>query len=702
MDLKNFFNPKSIAIVGASEKNGTVGNAIAKNILNLGYGGKIYFANPKYENILGKKCYKSLDEIQEAVDLAVIIIPANFVFSEIEKNSDKIKNYVIISSGFSETGAAGEERERQILELAQKKDLHILGPNCLGFIVPQIKLNASFAGGMPATGGVSFISQSGALAVALMDKAKEEGIKFANVISIGNKTQISESDLFDYLLNDEKTKVIGMYLESVKNGKQFIASVRKISKIKPVVILKAGKSEKAQKAIASHTGALAGSDDIISAVFQKSGVLRADNLEEFINFLKLADNYKTAPDPQAVVITNAGGLGVLLSDAFENKNIDLANLSDGVKKQLRAGLPAEASVGNPIDILGDADEKRYAYALETISKMENAGAIICALTPQDQTPVEVIADEIIEFRKKTGKFIVAVFLGGEKIQAAVKKMEENGISNFAFPDSAVSAINSYFKWKVFAESKNKISNDLPDSGDKINQKRKEKVGKIIDSAKKQERSALFFSEASEILKLYGINCAESRLVYPESGQPAPLDLKNKSINFSFPVALKVDDDKILHKTDRKGLILNIENQHQLDQAIRGMRMNFKNSRLIVQPMASAGMEIIVGIKRDDVFGPIILYGLGGIYTQFFKLFDYLAPPLSAPEIIEAVKRGKMAFLFEETRGQKSYNISEFAQILLGVSLMSLEIPEIAGFDINPLTIYNNGGKASALDVKLLI
>ncbi|HHE45977.1 MAG TPA: CoA-binding protein, partial [Candidatus Moranbacteria bacterium] len=432
--LGKLFNPRSIAIVGASPKEGKIGNVITKNIMELGYEGKVYLVNPKHNEILGKKCYQSLSKVEEKIDLAVIIIPAKLVVDEIKKNAEKVKNFVIISAGFSEIGFEGKEREKELTNLAKKEKINILGPNCLGFIIPSLKLNASFAGGMPEAGHISFISQSGALAVALMDMAKRENIKFSNIISIGNKMQLSESELLEFALQDEKTQVIGMYLESIKDGKRFMSIAQKVSKVKPIIILKAGKNAKTQKAISSHTGALAGDSEIISAVFKKAGILKADNLEEFLNLFNFISDTKKNFAKDVVVITNAGGVGVLTADAFNKKNIQLANLDEITKKELRSFLPAESSVENPIDILGDAKEDRYVKTLEVVNKLPQVGAIICALTPQEQTPIEKIAREIINFKKNTDKLIATIFLGGTKVAEAIEELKKNGICNFKFPN----------------------------------------------------------------------------------------------------------------------------------------------------------------------------------------------------------------------------------------------------------------------------
>lgn len=696
MNLKNLFDPKSIAVVGASPDEGKIGNVIMKNLFEYAYAGEVFLVNPKYDEIFGQKCYRKLSDIEEGVDLAVLAIPAKFVNGEVESNAKKIKNYVVISAGFSETGEEGRKREDELGKIARDNSLNILGPNCLGFIVPSLKLNASFAGGMAKEGNISFISQSGALAVALLDIAKEKNLGFSNVISIGNKMDIDEAELLEFMASDEKTKVIGMYLESVKNGENFINVARKVSREKPIVILKAGKNEKTQKAISSHTGALAGSDEITSAVFKKTGILRAENLEEFFSFLNLVGSSREIESAGTAVITNAGGVGVLTSDVFGGKGVRLADLGVEVKRKLKNFLPEESSVENPIDLLGDAKEDRYQKTLEMISKIEDIGSVICLLTPQDQTPVEKIAEAIIDFKKKTGKIVATVFLGGERVRKAVGKLNREGVANFEFPDQAVNALDGYWRWKVSRENKIKPAEQI------VNRKRKEKASGIIAKAKKENRGALYFQEAKELMDIYGVKTAACENILPQdvpTSVPTPVSTLPKAV---FPAVLKVDSDKVLHKTDKKGLVLDIKNKTELKKALDGMRFDFPGERLIIQPMAEKGMEIIIGIKHDSVFGPVVLYGLGGIYAEYLHLVDYLVPPLNVREIEESLDRGKLGFLFRGARGQKSFDIEEISKVLMGVSLMAVENPEIREFDINPMIIYNNGKSSLAVDVKVII
>lgn len=686
MNLEKLFNPKSIAIVGATDEKGKVGNSVCENILNLGYTGNVFLVNPKHEELLGKKCYHELSEIEEEIDLAIIVIPAKFVTEVIEKSSNKVKNFVIISAGFSETGTEGSEREKELLKIAEENNLNILGPNCLGFIVPGLKLNASFAGGIPKSGNISFISQSGALISAILDISKSENFGFSNVISIGNKMQIGEGDLFEYLAQDPETKVIGMYLEGIKDGKKFQELAGKLSRSKPLVILKAGKTEKAKRAISSHTGALAGSENIIQALFKKSGVISAENFDEFLSLVKLISLTDAPEDEKAVAITNAGGAGVLTTDAFSKKEMGLSEVPEEIKNELREFLPKESSVENPIDLLGDAQEDRYEKTFEAAEKMK-ANSIICVLTPQENTPVEKITDKIIEFRNRTSKKIISVFLGGEKIKESLEKLSEAGISNFSSPEKAVNTLNKYYLWNLFRKN--------PEENYETNKRgtseRKGITSRIFEKARQENRKALFFSEAKEILDVYSIKTVNFQEINPKS-----------NLEIDFPLVIKVDSEKVLHKTDKEGVIVNIRNEKDLRIAYEKISSNFPGEKIILQPMEKIKTELIMGIKKDETVGPVVVFGLGGIYTEIFKMVDFIITPASLEEIKKIILKSPIKFLFQENRGQSPYNADEISQILFNLSLLAAENQEIEELDINPLLIYNDRSPALAVDVKIII
>lgn len=687
-NLQSLFNPESIAIVGASSKKGKVGTVIADNISKLGYNGRIYYVNPSYKILKLKRCYPTLGAINKKVDLAVISVPAKFVLNVVKEGMKVTRNFVVISAGFSEIGEEGVKKEKQLLEFAQKNKLNILGPNCLGFIVPKEKLNASFAGGMPEKGNIAFVSQSGALAVALMDKARIENIGFSHVISIGNQMQIDEAELLEYLGTDKETKVIGMYLEGIKSGQKFLEIASRVSKIKPIVILKAGKTEKAQHAISSHTGALAGSDEIVDIAFEKAGVIRAENLDEFFDLLTLISFTDAPKNEKVAVVTNAGGAGVLTTDAFKEKYITLAEIPAKIKKEISKKLPSEASVQNPIDLLGDADEKRYHDALSELTS--EIGTVISVLTPQQQTPVEKIT-EVVLMNIKKNVTTLTVFIGGDKVSSAIKTLKKNEIPNFTDPQRAINALDKYAKWGEFGRKKTKsIRMTKSLSRSKI-------ANLVIQKVQKENRSALLFSEAAQVMKQYGIESGEFWTIDAKENVPAEKIEKN-----NYPLVAKIDSDKVLHKSDRQGVILNIKNEEELEKAVEILKNNFAGEKILLQPMQSKQIELILGIKQDQVFGPVIVFGLGGIYTEVFKMVNFLIPPMSKDQIKQDVLGSKIGFLFEGARGQKPYDLDEFVSILEGLMMFALENKNIAGLDINPLFVYNDGRKASAVDIKIII
>lgn len=684
--LEKLFNPDSVAVIGASEEEGKIGNIISKNLLELGYSGKVFFVNQKYDKIFGQPCYRKLSEIGEKVDLAIVAVPAKFVNEVVNDGKDMIKNYVIISAGFSETGEEGASQEKKLSGLVKENELNILGPNCLGFINSKIRLNASFASGITDDGGISFVSQSGALISALIDISKKEKLGFSQVVSIGNKMDIDEVSMLEFLADDKKTKVVGMYLEGIKNGPEFINVVKKVSRIKPVVILKSGKTGKAQKAISSHTGALAGSDKIMDAVFEKCGVIRAESLEDFFGILKLVSNLKSDPGENMAVLTNAGGVGVLATDAFKDKKIKLGELSDEVKSDLRAFLPAESSVENPIDLLGDSLEDRYQKTFEVLEKQDDLKTIIAILTPQNQTPVVEIAKALVEFRNKSQKNIVAVFVGGEKIEEALRILNANGMATFSNPEKAVSALDSYYFWKEKAGGIIKLEDFEIDEG------RKAKSLEIIQKAKEEKRKVLSFDEASQVFDLYEIPHCNSWTINPGE------EVKGE---FNFPVVAKIDSDDVLHKSDQGALILNLKDEKSLAAAVVDLSAKFPQEKIIIQEMVEKGTEIILGIKRDPTFGSILVFGLGGIYTEIFKMTDLIIAQADWKEISKCLMDSKIRFLFKGERGQKPYSLEEMTGILFKLQSLALEIPEISELDVNPLVVYNNGKTALAVDIKII-
>jgi len=474
-------------------------------------------------------------------------------------------------------------------------------------------------------------------------------------------------------------------LEGIKDGKKFLEMASRVALKKPVVILKAGKTAKTQLAIASHTGALAGSDEIMSVAFQKAGVIRANDLDEFFNLLKFISKYPAPKSNSCAVVTNAGGAGVLATDAFKDKNLALAEISTAAKDKLKKLLPPEASVENPIDLLGDAQQDRYQVALE-ILRQEKIENIFCLLTPQNQTNVAEIANLTIEQAKNKKINLIPVFIGGEKIASALEKFAKNELVNFSSPEAAIGTLEKYRSWQQFRE------NVKQEAILKIDRKRKKNSQAIILQALANGRKALSFADATSVMAMYGIKAAAHRTVTAENlGQ----------LGLNFPLALKIDSDTILHKTDQGGLKLGIKDQAELETAFAQMRDSFPAEPIIAQAQVGKFAEIILGIKRDPIFGSVIVYGLGGIYTEIFKLVNFLLLPMTLQEIETQLLQSKIAFLFAGARGQAVCDSKEFAAILLGLMHFAQENPQVAEFDINPLFVYNDKQVACAVDIKII-
>ncbi|MFZ5982251.1 MAG: acetate--CoA ligase family protein [Patescibacteria group bacterium] len=680
MKLYSLLNPKSVAIIGASDQVGKIGNILVKNLIEYRYQGRIFPVNPKYQEIMGLKCFGKITEIQQEIDLVVVAIPAKLVYDAISEASGRSRNFIVISAGFSETGTEGKELENKLKELAKSRELNILGPNCLGLLNPALKLNASFSDGMPPVGQVAFVSQSGALAVALLDQAKERKLGFSKVVSLGNKMQIGENELLEFLGEDEETKVIGLYLESLEEGNNLLRLVGEVSKLKPVVVLKAGKSQRAKEAMLSHTASLAGEAVLASAALRKAGAIEVETISEFISLLETISKNEKLEKPGAVIVTNAGGPGVLATDAFENSSLSLVSIPEEIQKELKTFLPGASSLGNPIDLLGDALEDRYQKTLEALEKEENVGIILALITPQDQTPVKKIGEALLEFSKKSQKVIVPVFIGGEKVLAVKKFLCESGMSVFDYPEEAIEALDRYYRWKKSEKFSFQIS--------EINQERKSSAQRIIEGARTENRKMLNAFEAQEILSLYEVPTAET--------------FSASSSDFEFPVVLKVDSEKYVHKTDEGGVVIGIQNQEALNREIEKMREKFSEVPLIIQKQEPKGEELILGIKKDPAFGQAAVYGLGGIFTEVFQKVDFVFSGASEEAIRSALLTGPLEFMFQEFRGMKPLNLAELARILKKMSELAEELPEIKEMDINPLFGFRATGKFIAVDTKIII
>lgn len=671
--LDFIFQPKSIAVIGASTTKGKLGHDILNNIKKFGYSGRIYPVNPKAKSILGIKTYKSVKNIKGKVDVALIIVPAPIVNAVLKECGEKkIKAVVIISAGFKEMGGNGIKREEEIKRTALKYGIKIIGPNCLGFINPHEKLNASFASGMPNKGNVGFVSQSGAMAVAMLDWAYNSHVGFSKVITVGNKAGLSELELLEYLGKDKNTKVIAMYLESIIDGREFMRRAARITRKKPVIVLKAGRSESGQKAVSSHTGSLAGSDAAVDAAFRQCGVIRAGNVEDLFDLLKGFSMEPLPQGPDTCIITNAGGPGIMATDALAGTGLKLAELDGSTKKKLEKSLPEAASVENPVDIVGDALFDRYKAALEAVLGDPGVDSVITILTPQTMTEEDETARHVANLSHVTEKPLLTSFMGGEDVNSGRLILNHMDIPNYEYPWRAVYTLD-----KMYEAERIKHKRGLAKYAAKPKRIKKDR-----------EHFQLRTIEAERILVKYGIPVERSRLV------DDPEDIKD------FPVAMKVASRDIVHKMASGGLKIDIENPHQARIAFREIRRETKKSAkgrefegVLVQPMMEKGEEVIVGMKRDPNFGPVILFGLGGSFVEVLKDVALRIAPFNRPEAMDMIKQVASYEII------KDYDTKLIADTLVKVSHLAMDYEDITEMDINPMIIHKKGGKV--VDVRML-
>ncbi|MDD6285180.1 MAG: acetate--CoA ligase family protein [Methanobacteriaceae archaeon] len=695
-DLTGLFNPKSVAVVGASSQEEKVGYIITDNLKKCGFKGDIYPINTKADGeLLGLPAYKSVLDIPGDVDLAVMSIPAKFMNSALEECGQKgIKNVIVITAGFKEVGGEGVKLEQEMAEIANKYDMNVQGPNCLGSIDTHTPMNASFAQMMPKPGNIAFVSQSGAMTVAILDWSISEGIGFSKVVSLGNKVDISEIDVIEQLADDENTDVILCYLEGISDGERFLEVMKRVTKIKPVVILKSGSSSAGARAVSSHTGALAGNDSTFDAAFENCGVMRARSMQDLFDYGSAFSNSDLPKGKRIAVITNAGGGGVLTADKIEDIGLELADLSDETMEKLQEVIPSEGSVQNPIDVLGDAAPQRYEDTLDIVLAEDDIDSVIIMACPTASYKPHEVGEAIVQAKKKSDKPIMVVNMGGPSFVEENKVLRDNHISTFVFPETAVKALGALERYETIR------SEDQESCIDKITDVDKDKAARIIADAKAKGRDALLGSEAYQVADAYGISAAPIVLATTkeEAGEAAE--------QMGFPVVLKIASDKILHKTDIGGVVVNVTTKEEAEQTFEKIMANAKKAHpdvvpdgVEVQKMMPNGHEVLIGMLRDDQFGPIIGFGMGGVYVNLINDVCFkLGSGISDEVIDDQINSTKISKLLKGYRGEKPSDIDSVKDTLKRVTKLTLDFPEIKELDINPVFVYEEG--SSALDIKI--
>ncbi|MCJ7567947.1 MAG: acetate--CoA ligase family protein [Anaerolineales bacterium] len=699
MSLDAFFSPQSIAVIGASTNTTKLGYAVLDNLVNgdfLRDGRKVYPINPKADEILGLPAFPAVSDVPDTIDLAVIVIPYPLVPDAMRTCGEKgIPAVIVISAGFREAGMEGLKREQELIEITKEYNIRLIGPNCLGVINTVIPMNASFSAGLPPKGPMDFMSQSGALGTAILDWAQAGRLGLSKFVSLGNKADVSEIDLLRAWAKDPTSNVILSYMEGLPDGQEFINVARKVSKLKPIVVLKSGVTQAGSRAVSSHTGSLAGSEQAYEAAFQQSGVLRAHSLQDLFDMARGFGYLSPLLGDHIAIVTNAGGPGILATDALERAGLKLARFKPERIKALEQFLPDAASAANPIDVLGDARADRYRFALEQVIESPSVDGILVILTPQAMTEIVETAEVITEISEKVDIPILACFMGEARVKAGIEYMAKHNVPNFAFPERAAMVLQAMSHYREYR------ARPLPsfESYD-VDQKT---VRKTIDRVLDEGRLSIGDAEAKSILTAYGLQAPPSEIA--ETAEKAV----EIAADMGYPVVLKIASPDILHKTDVGGVKVGLQNPTDVRDAFD--LITYRSQRYLpearlwgcqVQKMVPSGLEILIGMNRDPQFGPLVTFGLGGIYVEALKDAAFRIAPFSRDEAAQMLTEIRAKALLDGVRGEPPVDKGTLVDALLRIGQLVLDFPEIAELDINPFIVYEEGRGGVALDMRLIL
>lgn len=695
---RELFRPKSVAVIGATSKTEKAGYGVFANMIDAGYDGRLIGVNPGGGSVKGIPLLKSIDEIDGTVDLGVFIVPPKAILEGIPKLAAKgMKAAVVISAGFKEIGGEGAELEKALAAVAAKCGVRVLGPNCLGLIDCHSRVNASFSNGTPKAGPIAFFSQSGALCTAILDWALGEGIGFSKFVSLGNKADISESDIMETLASDDETRVILGYVESIDDGVRFLEAAKRVTPMKPIVILKAGATAAGARAASSHTGSLAGSDHAYSAAFHQSGVIRAETVEDLFD-LALAFAYQSVPTGERLlIVTNAGGPGILSADTAERLGVPLATVTTGLRDILLPSMPPTASLANPVDVIGDARADRYEAVFKAVRDADEIDSILILLTPQAMTqPLETAQAAVAEL-SGSGKTVVASFLGETSVAEARKVLSAGGIPNYPVPERAVKALYGMLRHRRYRSAKAPEPVEaMPVRSDLVREALKKALAEgCHDLGEEQSRG---------ILEAYGFSFP--RHAFASTSVEAVTAFRSMG---GGPVVMKIVSPEVLHKTDVGGVKLNLTSDAAVAQAFvditSSVRRRLPNAWIAgvsVQEMVTGGRELIVGMNRDPQFGPLLMFGLGGIHVELLKDVSFRVAPLSQKDAVDMIREIRSYRLLSGFRGSEPADEQAIVSALLTISRLALDFPQIQELDINPILVLPKGKGLRAIDSRMTV
>jgi acetyltransferase len=698
-NLDKIFKPKSIAVIGASEQAGSVGYRVFKNLIGSGYEGVVYPVNIRRESVQGVQAYPTIHNVPKIVDLAIIITPARTVPDILEQCGKRgIIGILIISAGFKETGPDGAILEQQLSEIRKKYNMRILGPNCVGFIMPYLNLNASFTGSTPDKGNIALFSQSGAICGAILDWAAAAKVGFSSFVSVGSMLDVDFGDLIDYFGMDQHTRSLVLYVESITDAKKFMSAAKSFARVKPVIVIKAGRYSEGAKAAASHTGALAGEDAIYDAAFERAGIVRVDDITDLFNVSSILAKQPRPTGPNIAIVTNAGGPGVLATDAVIEKGGKIAKLSDETIEKLNQVLPPTWSKANPVDIIGDGDDVRYQKAMEICLNDRNVDGLIVICVPQVVADPDKVAEKVIDLSKNTTKPILTSFIGEASVSHARQILNSNNIPTYNSPDDAIESYMYLYHYQRHLEQLYETPVEL---GVK-NSSHKETVKKILDVAKKEKRDLLNEIESKSFLELYGIKTTKPQVAETEE---IAAQIAGK---IGYPVVMKILSPQITHKSDVGGVVLDLRSDEDVKKTFQDMIKRAKEKvpdaeilGVTIQKMVkNKGYELILGSKKDPVFGSVIVFGLGGIFTELFKDRAIGFPPLNQVLAQRIMEKTKAYTLLKGFRGIPPVDMKKMEETMVEFSHLIIDNPEIKEIDINPLIPEEND--FIAVDARIIL
>lgn len=699
--LYSFFFPSSVAVIGATEREGSVGRTVLENLLHGGFKGKTYPVNPGHTQVLGVGCFPHIGAVPEKVDLAVVVTPAATVPGVIRECVEAgARSAIVITAGFKERGAAGAQFERQIQEELRGGTMRLVGPNCLGMMNPRLGLNATFAQEIARPGNVAFLSQSGALLTAILDWSLEEGVGFSAIVSTGSMLDVSWGDLISFLGEDSQTQSILLYMESIGDARAFLSAAREVALSKPIIVIKAGRSSAAAKAATSHTGALTGSDEVFDAAFRRCGVLRVQNISDLFYMTDVLGKQPRPRGPRLTILTNAGGPGVLATDALIATGGELAPISNASIEALNEILPPHWSHGNPIDILGDADPERYARALEVAVTDPNSDGLLVILAPQGMTDPGRVAERLKPYARGSDKPVLASWMGGKQVAEGDAILNASGVPTFAYPDSAARAFN--YMWRYTCNIKGLYETPVVADRPETDEQARSRVEAILERARAAGRTLLTEVESKEVLSLYEIPTVPTRVARKME------EAIESARAMGFPVVLKVHSETITHKTDVGGVKLNLQNEEAVGEAYRAIQNSVTAKvgaesflGVTVQPMIRLdGYELILGSSVDSQFGPVLLFGSGGQLVEVYRDRALALPPLNTTLAQRLMEQTQVFAALKGVRGRAAIDVAGLEQILVRFSRLVVEQRRIREMDINPLLATPD--RLLALDARIVL